>query len=102
LYGYADAGQGRTRMYAQDAKTGKELWADGAQGGPCGSILDGGTVLIALSSDGNLVVFKPDKTDYAEVKKYRVADSGTWAMPIIDGKSIFVKDRESLTLWTID
>ena len=101
VYGYA--GQGRsTRIYAQDAKTGKPYWADGAAGGECGSILDAGTVLIALSSDGNLIVFKGGKDDYTEVAKYMVADGGTWAAPVIDGKRIFVKDRDALTLWTIE
>ena len=101
LYGFAGMGR-NTKVYAQDAKTGKVLWPDGASGGECGAILDAGAVLIALSSDGNLVVFKPDKKEFAEVAKYKVADSGTWAMPVVAGKRIFVKDRDALTLWTIE
>jgi outer membrane protein assembly factor BamB len=101
VYGYAGMGRD-TRIYAQDAKTGKAFWTDGARGGECGSILDAGAVLIALSSDGNLIVFKGSKEDFKEVKKYNVADSGTWAMPIVADKRIFVKDRDALTLWTIE
>ncbi|HSQ54218.1 MAG TPA: PQQ-binding-like beta-propeller repeat protein [Gemmata sp.] len=101
LYGYMPAGQG-TQIYAQDAKTGKVLWNDGAKGRQCGSILDAGSVLIALSDDGNLRVFKPSKEEYKEVATYKVAESGTWAMPIVSGKQIFVKDRENLTEWTIE
>src|SRR4029079_15780706 len=48
VYGYAGMGRS-TKIYAQDAKTGKAFWTDGASGGECGSILDAGAVLIALS-----------------------------------------------------
>jgi outer membrane protein assembly factor BamB len=101
VYGYAGMGR-NTKIYAQDVKTGKAFWTDGAAGGECGAILDAGAVLIALSSDGNLVVFKGNKDDFSEVAKYKVADGGTWAMPIVDGKHIFVKDRDALTMWTIE
>jgi hypothetical protein len=30
-----------------------------------------------------------------------VADSATWAHPVVDGNRIFVKDADSLTLWTV-
>jgi len=103
LYGLAGTGKGKgTSLYAQDAKTGKVLWEDGLACGECGSILDVGSVLIELSSDGKLHVFKPDKKEYSEVTKYTVADSGTWSMPIISGNRIYTKDREKLTLWTVE
>ena len=60
-----------------------------------------GNVLLLLSSDSNLVAIKPDKDEFKQVAKYKVADTPTWAMPIIAGKRIYVKDRDSLTLWTI-
>ena len=33
---------------------------------------------------------------------YKVADTPTFAMPIIDGKRIYVKDTDSLTLWLLE
>ena len=101
VYGYAGMGRS-TKIYAQDAKTGKAFWTDGASGGECGSILDAGAVLIALSSDGNLIVFKGSKEDFKEVAKYKVAAGGTWSIPVVADKRIFVKDRDALTLWTIE
>jgi outer membrane protein assembly factor BamB len=101
LYGMAGMGKGN-KIYAQDAKTGKVFWDDGPSVGECGAILDVGSVLIELSSDGKIHVFKPDKKEYSEVTKYTVADSGTWSMPIISGNRIFTKDREKLTLWTVE
>ena len=61
----------------------------------------GGSVLLALTSDSNLLVFKPSNKEYMEVAKIKVAESPTWAPPIIVGNRVFVKDQSTLTLWTI-
>ena len=101
LYGLKGMGQ-TSKIYCQDVKTGKVACEDTTSRGSCGTILDAGPVMVELSSDSNLVVFKPDDKDYVEVAKYKVADTGMWASPILDGKRVFVKDRDSLILWTID
>jgi hypothetical protein len=94
-----------------DAKTGDKLWGDTTQRGECGTILDAGSVLIALTSDGKLLVFKPSKTGYEEIASYPVAEASrgrgadgqtTWGIPIVAGNRVFVKDNNSLTLWTIE
>jgi outer membrane protein assembly factor BamB len=102
LYGLSDAGRNATKLYAQDAKTGKVLWGDAGSGGQCGEILDAGTVMFQLSSNGKLVAFKPDKKDYTEVATYKVANGGTYATPVITGNRILVKDSDALTLWAIE
>jgi hypothetical protein len=88
------------------AETGDVLWTDKTNRGDCGGILDAGSVLLLFSSDSNLVVFKPSDKEFMEVAKYKVADKagndGTWAYPIIAGNRVFVKDKDSLTLWTIE
>jgi outer membrane protein assembly factor BamB len=89
-------------IYCQDAKTGKVLWTNATTSGECGYILDVGPVLVALSSDSDLVVFKANKEAYKEVHRYKVADSPTWAEPILAGNRIYIKDKDSLTLWTIE
>ena len=66
------------------------------------TLLVGLAVLIGLTADMNLTVFKPSRKEYDEVAKIKVADTPTWAMPIITGNRVFVKDRDSLTLWTIE
>jgi outer membrane protein assembly factor BamB len=96
-------GGGRaTKLFAQDAKSGEVLWTDNAPRGECGAVLDAGSVMLLLSSDSNLVVFKPDRDEYKEVTKYKVAETPTWAMPIVDGKRIYVKDADSLILFSLE
>jgi hypothetical protein len=58
--------------------------------------------LIALPSKSELYVIKPDPKQYSQVAKYKVADTGTFAHPILAGKNIFIKDTESLALWTAE
>jgi hypothetical protein len=95
------AGRGPTNIFCMSAKTGDVLWTDPTKRGECGTILDAGSVLLALTSDSDLVVFKPSDKEYTEVAKYKVADTPTWAGPIVSGNRVFVKDRDALTLWTI-
>lgn len=108
LYGLRSAGGGGkgkgggTTLYCQDAKTGKVLWSDKTPRGECGGVLDVGTVMLGLSSNSELFAFEPSKTEYKELAKYKVGDTPTWAIPIVDGNKVYVKDRESITLWVIE
>jgi outer membrane protein assembly factor BamB len=97
LYGLS----GRRNFFCVNAQTGDVLWTDATQRGECGAVLDAGSVLLALTSDSELVAFKPSNKEYAELARYKVADTPTWAYPIIAGNRVFVKDRDALTLWTI-
>ena len=69
---------------------------------PARRLTHAGSVLLALTSDSNLLAFKPSKAGYEELAKYKVADSPTWAYPVLAGNRVFVKDRDTLALWTID
>jgi outer membrane protein assembly factor BamB len=98
LYGLSQAG----RYFCIDATTGKTLWADSAgMRGAFGSIVDAGSVLVGLTAQANLVVFDASDTGYTELAKYKVASSETYAHPVLSGSRIFVKDQDSVTLWTV-
>jgi outer membrane protein assembly factor BamB len=94
----------KRNFFCLDAKTGEERWIDDKTvRGECGSILDAGPVLLALTSDKNLVAFKASSKGYEEVAKYKVADGAPWSVPIVTGNRIYVKDEAgSLILWTIE
>jgi outer membrane protein assembly factor BamB len=97
LYGLS----GRRNLFCVNAQTGEVLWTDPTPRGECGAVLDAGSTLVALTSDTDLVAFKPSNKEYAELAKYKVADTATWAYPVLAGNRIFVKDRDSVTLWTL-
>jgi outer membrane protein assembly factor BamB len=73
----------------------------GGQGG-YGTIVDAGKVLIGLTPTAQLVVYEPSDTEFKQLATYKVAESPTYAFPIVTDKRIFVKDKDSLTLWTLE
>jgi outer membrane protein assembly factor BamB len=88
------------QYYALDAKTGKTLWTSEPRQGGNASLLRSGNTVLSLEDDGELVVFRRNASGFEAVKRYKVADSETWAAPSISGNRIFVKDVSSLTLWS--
>lgn len=73
----------------------------GGRGG-FGVIVDAGPVLLALTSKSELVVFQPGEKAFTELARIKVADSPTYAYPVISGKRVFIKDQDSVTLLTIE
>ena len=100
LFGYA-----ATKLCCLSAKDGKVLWADTATRGRSASIVDAGSCLIALALNGELSVYLPTDKQYTEIVKYKVGDpdpkSEIWAHPVVSGKSIFVRDKDSVIAWGI-
>src|SRR5262245_8715190 len=101
LYGLTKA----NLLFCLNATDGKTAWTtsrriDGKAG--YGSIVDAGKVLLALTTAGNLIVFEPTDKEYQEITHYKVANSDTFAYPIASGNRIYVKDKDSVTLWTIE
>ena len=66
-----------------------------------GSIVDAGSVLLALTPSSQLVVFKPSDAEFTEVARIKVASSPTNAYPVIAGNRVFVKDQDSVAMLTI-
>ncbi|MGA2748908.1 MAG: PQQ-binding-like beta-propeller repeat protein [Verrucomicrobiota bacterium] len=95
LYGYGG------RLFCVDARNGSLLWDQAANLGQSASLVDAGPVIFALGGRGDLLVFRPGST-YAQLARIKVADSETWAHPVVAGNSIFVKDSETVSLWGIE
>ncbi|MFO0807187.1 MAG: PQQ-binding-like beta-propeller repeat protein [Gemmataceae bacterium] len=74
----------------------------GGMGGGYGSIVDAGSVLFALTTKSELVAFEPSSKEYKQVGSYKVSDGKTYAYPIVSGNRIYIKDDNSVTLWTLD
>ena len=98
IYGLSQNGV----IFCLDAKDGKTLWTTELGGRGFGSIVDAGSVLLALTPKGDLTVFEPSDKEYKKVASYKAAETETYAYPVAAGKGVFVKDKDSLTLWTID
>jgi outer membrane protein assembly factor BamB len=94
----ATPGQGAAPGVGQGGRRGGR---GGGQGG-YGTIVDAGKVLIGLTPTAQLVVYEPNDTEFKQLATYKVAETPTYAFPIVTDKRIFVKDQDSLTLWTLE
>lgn len=115
LYGLS----AKSDFFCIDAKDGKTAWTapltapaaggegegGGRRGGGrsagYGSLIDAGKVILALTPNSQLVVFKPDEKAYSELARIKVADTPVYAHPVVSGNKLIVKDQESLILWEL-
>ncbi|MEO6726861.1 MAG: PQQ-binding-like beta-propeller repeat protein [Blastocatellia bacterium] len=81
---------------------GKTLWTGDPRQGENASMLIAGNTLFALTNDAELIVTSTATKGATLIKKYKVADSPTWAHPAILGKRILVKDETSLALLSLE
>ncbi len=98
LFGLSDRG----RLYCMNASTGQIAWTDDTSHKNFGALLDAGSVVLALPSESELIAFKPGGKEYEEIARIKVADTPVYAHPVIAGNIIYVKDNETLTMWTIE
>ncbi|HKE56673.1 MAG TPA: PQQ-binding-like beta-propeller repeat protein, partial [Pyrinomonadaceae bacterium] len=100
LYGFSVLKKGQ--FFALDAETGKTLWQGPGRTGENAAILDlGGKALLLLTNEAKLIVQPIDKKEYAPSVEYTVADSETWAHPVVIGNRILIKDQTTLKSFTI-
>jgi outer membrane protein assembly factor BamB len=95
LYGYNGS------FFCASAATGATLWTDAAKRGQSAAMLDAGPVILALTSNGELAAFQPGGADYAQLARIKVAGTETWAHPVVAGNKFFIRDRETVSLWTL-
>jgi outer membrane protein assembly factor BamB len=108
------------QFFAIDEQTGKTVWSApavpagqtatggrgerggrGGRGSGYGSIVDADGVLLALTPASNLIVIEPDDKKLKEVSRIKVAQTPTYAYPVVSGNRLFVKDQDTLTLWSV-
>jgi outer membrane protein assembly factor BamB len=90
----------RDVLFCISEKDGKTAWTSqiaGKRG--FGSIVDAGEALVLLTPAGNLIAFEPSDKEFKQLASYKVADGDTTAYPVLAGKQIFVKDKDSVALW---
>jgi outer membrane protein assembly factor BamB len=100
LYGLSQRANGQ--FFALDARTGKVLWLGPAREATNTAIVKAGDLLFLLNDDAELIVAKSNSSGLETFRRYKVADSATWAQPAISGSRVFVKDLSALTLWTLN
>ncbi len=99
LFGVSD----RSIPFCINAADGTTAWKADAPQGRKGfaTLVDAGPVLFVLPDTSTLIILKPDTTAYTELTRYKVADAPTYTFPIVSGSRIFIRDTNTLTLYSL-
>jgi outer membrane protein assembly factor BamB len=100
LFGLSQRNSGQ--FFLIDAKSGRTVWTGTPREATNAAIVRAGDLVFALEDDAELIVGRVAGASFQPVKRYTVADSATWAQPVISGNRVFVKDASALALWTMD
>ena len=97
LYGLTHRNRGQ--FFAVELATGKALWTSPPRQGENAALTAAGTLVMATTTDGELVVMRQGKS-FELVREYALADSPIWAHPAFHGNTVIVKDAETLSAWS--
>jgi outer membrane protein assembly factor BamB len=88
-------------FFCLDAVSGATLWESEGREGDYASLLNAGTVWLALTEKGRLIAVRPSATAYMPIAEYHVSDSDTHAHPVLLGDRILIKDAAALRCFRI-
>jgi outer membrane protein assembly factor BamB len=100
LYGLSHKKKGQ--FCALDAATGRTLWLGEGRQGENAALVDAGTLLFLLTTEGALHLARTDPAKFGPLTTYTVADTPTWAHPVVTSRGVLVKDLEHLAFWRFE
>ena len=98
IYGHSSKRKGQ--FVAVDAKTGELKWATEGREGEHASLLLTPQHVVFLTNGADLIVAKRATPAFAVEKRYEVAEAATWAIPVLLGSNLLVRDANGLMLLT--
>jgi hypothetical protein len=100
LFGFSPRNSGQ--FFAIDANTGQTQWLSEPRQGDNAAVVRAGDLWFALETDAELVVARANPKQFEILKRYTVAESATWAQPVLSGQRVFIKDVSSISLWMLN
>jgi outer membrane protein assembly factor BamB len=95
IFGFSNRTSGI--FFCVDADSGKTLWTSPPRQGDNAVILISGDLLFLLKDSSELIVARASGTDFEPLHRYEVADSATYATPLMLAKGIVIKDNTTLS-----
>lgn len=99
IYGHSSKKKGQ--FVAVDAKTGALKWATEGREGEHASLLLTPKHVLFLTNGADLIVAKRGAPAFVVERRYEVAEAATWAMPVLLGSNILVRDATGLIMLTV-
>jgi len=98
IYGHSSKKKGQ--FVAVDEKTGAMRWATEGREGEHASVLLTPQNIVFLTNGADLIVAKRGAPAFTVERRYEVAEASTFAMPVLLGSNILVRDATGLMLLT--
>jgi len=100
LYGFSHRNKGQ--FFCLDARTGATLWTSEGRYGENASIVSAPEALFLLTNDAQMFIARKNAKKFDLVRHYTVAESPTWAHPVIVGNRVLIKDASTLALLSLE
>ena len=100
LYGFSARNSGQ--FFSIDANTGQTLWLSEPRQTENAAVVRAGELWFALNTEGQLIVMRANPKQMDVLKRYEVAQSATWAQPVLAGDRVLIKDLSNISLWTLN
>jgi outer membrane protein assembly factor BamB len=100
LFGFSAKNSGQ--YFSLDANTGQTQWLSEPRIAENAAVVRAGDLWFALDTEANLSVLRANPKQFDLVKRYSVAESATWAQPVLSGQRLFIKDLSTVSLWTLN
>jgi outer membrane protein assembly factor BamB len=94
IYGHSAKKKGQ--FVALDVKTGTVRWATEGREGEHASVLLTPKHIVFLTNGADLIIARRNTAAFTVERRYEVADSPTWAVPVLLGADVLVRDATGL------
>lgn len=99
VYGHSAKRKGQ--FIAVEAKSGVVRWTTEGREGEHASILLTPRNVIYLTNGADLIIARRDSAAFTVERRYDVADAATWAIPVVMGNDLIVRDATGLIRLTL-
>ena len=98
IFGFSNRDRGA--FFCVDAETGETLWTSEPRQGDNAVIFISGDLLFLLKDNAELIVARAGREAFEPLKTYQVADSATYATPLVLPQGMVIKDVTHLSYLT--
>jgi outer membrane protein assembly factor BamB len=96
IFGLSQKKKGQ--LFALDAASGRTVWMGEGRQGDNAALAAAAGALLALTTEGELLVIDPAAPAFKVVRRYTAADNPTWAHLAVVEDGVLVKDAQTLSL----
>jgi outer membrane protein assembly factor BamB len=100
IFGFSHYKEGA--FFCIDARSGATQWTSPPRQGENAAVLVSGGSLILLRDEGELIIAKASGKAFEPLRHYTVADSPTWAHPLVLPNGVVIKDKTTVALWGVE